>query len=164
MMTEMISVTIKLTPNVIENLKRKAERTGLSLEEYILELILRDLDPQERAREYIEAAKSLLEQVQEELKEGDLRQAAEKLWGATALTVKAYAEWREGRLLSSHRELWEYRKKLEREIGAWVFNVWMSVNGMHTCFYEGWCMEDDIRRTLEEVKKFVNEVAKRITS
>ncbi len=47
---------------------------------------------------------------------GDVQQAAEKLWGAAALAVKAYASWREGKRLASHRELWEYSKKLINEL------------------------------------------------
>ena len=67
---------------------REARRRGISLEEYVLELVLRDLDPPERAKEYVEASKDLLEQAREGLKKDDVRQAAEKAWGAAALAVR----------------------------------------------------------------------------
>lgn len=35
------------------------------------------------------------------------------------MAVKAYAEWREARRLASHRELWEYKRKMEKELGRW---------------------------------------------
>jgi len=54
----------------------------MSFEGYVLELLLRDVkDPLERAREYVEVAKDLLKRAREELGGGDVRQAAEKVWG-----------------------------------------------------------------------------------
>ena len=93
------AVTIRLPGSVAERLKRRARRLGLSLEEYVLELVLGDIDPVERARGCAEAAYDLLEQARRELARGDVRQAAEKAWGAAALAVKAYAEWREKKAL-----------------------------------------------------------------
>ncbi len=153
---------LRLPSVIVERLEHEARRAGLSLEEYVLELVLRDLDPSERAREYIEAAKDLVGQAKEEFKRGDMRQAAEKLWGATALAVKAYAEWREGRRLASHGELWEYSKKLIEELGEWVYDAWMAANGMHTCFYEGWCTDKHVEEALKRIEKLINEVEKRI--
>ena len=54
----------------------------MSFEGYVLELLLRDVDdPLEKAREYVEVVRDLLEQAREELSRGDVRQAAEKTWG-----------------------------------------------------------------------------------
>ena len=161
-MTTMASVTLRLTRDVVERLEREAGRAGLSLEEYVLELILRGLDPSERAREYVKVAEDLLRQARGELSKGDVRQAAEKVWGAAALSVKAYAEWREGRRLAGHGELWEYRRRSERELGEWVYGAWMAANGMHVCFYEGWCSKEDVERAVRSVERLVKEVAKRV--
>ena len=163
-MVATVSITNRLTRRIAEKLKREAQKLGLGLEEYILELALKDLDPSERVRGYIEAAKNLLEQAREELEKGDARQAAEKLWGATALAVKAYAEWRDGRRLTSHRELWEYSKKLMDELGGWIYDAWMSANGMHTCFYEGWCTEKHVEEAVKRIEKLVAEVEKRVSA
>jgi len=89
------SISVKLPRSIVERIERDAKRAGLSLEEYIIELIFQCLDLDERILEYVDVAKDLLEQAREELQKGDIRQAAEKVWGAAALTVKAYAEWRE---------------------------------------------------------------------
>ena len=96
----------------------------MGLEEYLVELATRDLDPLERAREYAEAARELLKQAREDLKKGNVRQAAEKAWGAAALAVKAYAAWKEGRRLASHGELWRYALVLRKGLGKWVSNAW----------------------------------------
>ena len=47
----------------------------MSLEEYLLDALTRDLDPDESAREYVEVVRNLVEQAREELSKGDLRQA-----------------------------------------------------------------------------------------
>ncbi len=152
-------------PRVIaRRLRVEAEKQGLSLEEYLVELATRSLDPPEKAKEYIEAARELLEQAREELGKGDLRQAAEKLWGAAALAIKAYAWWREGKGLGSHGELWKYKDRVAEELGKWVRDAWNAGNSMHTCFYEGWCTREDVENALEEIERLVREVAERVGS
>jgi len=112
--------------------------------------------------EYIKAARGLLEEAKEELQKNNVRQAAEKLWGAAALAVKAYAYWRDGKRLASHGELWEYMRVLAREAGAWVREAWMYANGMHVCSYEGWCAREDAEDAYKRVEKLVGEVASRV--
>ena len=112
---------------------------------------------------YIAIASSLLVEAEEELEKGNVRQAAEKVWGAAELAVKAYAFWREGKELTSHGELWEYRRRLEAELGDWVYDAWMAANGMHTCSYENWCDKGDVEKALRAVGKLVEEVKQRIT-
>lgn len=163
-MVATVSITNRLTRRIAEKLEREAQKLGLGLEEYILELALKDLDPSERVRGYIETAKNLLEQAREELEKGDARQAAEKLWGAAALAVKAYAEWRDGLRLTSHRELWEYSKKLMDELGSWIYDAWMAANGMHTCFYEGWCTEEHVEEAVKRIEKLVAEVERSVSA
>ena len=147
-----------LRGRLAERIRGEAERQGLSVEEYLVELLASGLDPRERAREYIEAARDLLEEAREELREGNVRQAAEKLWGAAALAVKAYAWAREERRLTSHGELWEYARSLRRELGGWVYDAWMAANSMHVCFYEGWCSSEDVEEALKRIKRLVEAV------
>ena len=145
-----------------KRIREKAEKLGISVDEYLVELLSQDLDPRDRAREYIEAAEELLQEAREELKKGNVRQAAEKLWGAAVLAVKAYAYWRDGKRLTSHGELWEYKRKLIKELGKWVHDSWANATEMHICFYEGWCTKEDIENALEAIEKLVREVASRI--
>ncbi len=145
-----------------KRIREKAEKLGISVDEYLVELLSQDLDPRDRVREYIEAAEELLQEAREELKKGNVRQAAEKLWGAAALTVKAYAYWRDGKRLTSHGELWEYKRKLIKELGKWVHDSWANATEMHICFYEGWCTKEDIENALEAIEKLVRKVASRI--
>ena len=116
------------------------------------------LDPREGAKEYVEAAQDLLAQARAELGKGDVRQAAEKAWGAAALAVKAYAMWREGRRLASHGELWRYTEVLVKELGEWVSDAWAQAAAMHVCFYEGWCTPRHIEEALKRIERLVGEV------
>ncbi len=142
----------------------RAERLGVTPEEYLIDLVLQDADPESRAIKYIEASRDLLTQAKKELERGNIRQAAEKLWRAAALAVKAYAYWKEGKLLVRHSELWEYKRKLEKELGDWVYDAWNAANGMHTCFYEGWCTKEDVEKAYIRVEKLVHEISARIKS
>ena len=154
-------LAIVLPPRVAERIRREAERLGVTLEEYLIELVEGEADPKERALDYIEAAKLLLEQAREELGKGGLRQAAERIWGAVALAVKAYAWWREARRLTGHRELWEYKDVVAQELGGWVGRVFREASSLHTCFYEGWCTCRDVEAVLAEAEKLVRELQTR---
>jgi len=158
----MIDTTLKLTRSAAEKLENEAQRLGLSLEEYILDLALRDLDPCDLAREYVEVAENLLEQAREKLSRGNIRQATEKVWGATALAVKAYVAWKDSKRLASHGELWEYSRELVRDLGEWVSDAWAQATAMHVCFYEGWCSKDHVSDALKRVSKLVLEVRRKI--
>ena len=96
----------------------------------------------------------------EELRRGDVRQAAEKVWGSAALAVKAYAAWREDRRLASHGELWQYKRKVQGELGEWVADAWAHASAMHTCYYEGWCSGEDMEEAARRVKRLVGEIAR----
>ena len=57
---------------VVEYVEREAERLGVSLEEYIIDLLVGGLDPKGRVRGYIGAAKEFLEHAREELEKGNI--------------------------------------------------------------------------------------------
>ena len=98
-------------------LKEEAKKLDLGLDEYLLDLLTQNLDPRDRSKKYVEASEELLAEARKELEKGNVRQAAEKVWGSAALAVKAYASWKDSKRLTSHKELWEYRRKLEEELG-----------------------------------------------
>ncbi|RLF01244.1 MAG: hypothetical protein DRJ64_10895 [Thermoprotei archaeon] len=143
-------------------LREEAGKLGLSLDEYLLELLTQNLDPRDRAKEYVNALYDLLAEAREELEKGNIRQAAEKTWGAAALAVKAYALWKDGKHLVSHKELWEYKSIIANELGSWVLDAWAHANSMHACFYEGWCTREDVEAALTRVGKLVEEVKQKI--
>ena len=152
-----------LRGRLARRIREEAEKLGYSVDEYLVEVLSQGINPKDKAREYVEAAEDLLEEAKEELGKGNIRQAAEKLWGAAALTVKAYAYWKEGKRLTSHGELWEWKRRLEDELGEWVHDSWASATEMHVCFYEKWCAGKDVVTAKKRIEKLVKEVASLIT-
>ncbi len=156
--------TITIPKEILERIRREARDNNMALEEYIVELLTRGLDPENKAREYILASEKLFSQAKEELGKGELRQAAEKLWGSCALAIKAYVLRRYRKRIASHGELWNYKDKVAHELGEWVFNAWAHGNNMHTCFYEGWCTVRDVEIAIRYIGRLVMEVKKIISS
>jgi len=48
---------------------------------------------------------------------------------------------------------------MTREMGQWVRVAWMYANGMHTCFYEGWCAREDVEDAIKNIERLIKEVA-----
>ena len=153
-----MSAVISIPSIIIERIKKEAEKQGISVEEYIIELLSRDLNPEDKAKEYIKASLELLSQARDELAKGNIRQAAEKTWGAVALTIKAYAYWKDGRRLKSHRDLWEYKDKVADELGGWVGRLFREASGLHACFYESWYTGRDIEEVIPEAEKLAKKI------
>ena len=149
---------LTIPERIAERVRREAEKQGLAPEEFILEAITRDLDPDERAREYIESASALLEQAKEELQKGDLRQASEKVWGACALAIKAHAAARKGLVLKSHADLWLYKDEVANELGELIRGAFLMADSMHKNFYEGLATAKDVTVALGEVEKLVKAI------
>jgi len=147
---------------IAKRLIEEARKYGMSLEEYLFELLTQGLDPKDKAREYVMVAQELLEEAREELEKDNIRQAAEKVWGATALVIKAHAFWKEGKRLVSHSELWAYKSILASELGEWVRVVFQQASAMHTCFYEGWCDKGDVEAAVKAVKRLVETITEKI--
>ena len=154
--------TLVIRGRLAKRVREEAEKLGVSVDEYLVDLLSQGLDPRDRALEYVETAEELLEEARKELDKGNVRQAAEKLWGATALAVKAYAYRKSEKRLTSHGELWAYTKDLIEELGEWANDSWNAGNAMHTCFYEGWCARKHVELALKRIEKLVHEVASRI--
>ena len=157
-----MSVTIILPGVIVRELRRRVEASGMSLEEFIAEIATEDIDPSERAGRYVKAALELLDQVRVELDRGNLRQASEKIWGACALAVKAYAYARDGRRITFHGELWRYSEVLAGDLGDWVAASWAHANSMHTNFYEGWATRWHVEKALRAVEKLVKAIVEKV--
>jgi uncharacterized protein (UPF0332 family) len=144
---------------VIEELRERARRAGSTVEEYVLDLLTRDEDPQEAWRMYLEGAVELLERAEAELKGGELRQASEKIWGACALAIKAHALAKKGLRLESHADLWAYKNEVAEELGSWVRNAFKLADSMRKNYYENLATREDVEDALGEVRRLVSAVA-----
>ncbi len=152
---------ISLPKAIYEVLMEKARERGMSIEELIADTFIDDPDYKARAKKYIEGAKQLIEQAKIEVDKGDLRQASEKIWGACALAIKAYALFRDGKVLETHADLWVYKSRVALELGDWVRDVWAHANTMHKNFYEDLADKEDVEKALSMVEKLVESIASR---
>lgn len=153
---------ISIPRTILEELKRRAEERGLSLEEFLTEIGTQDLDPEDRAEKYIDVAMELINQAKEELMKNDLRQASEKTWCACALAIKAYALRKDKKVLTRHADLWRYKDKVIAELGEWVRDAWMYANAMHINFYEGEASRADVEKALKLVEDLIKTIMKNI--
>jgi uncharacterized protein (UPF0332 family) len=144
---------------VIEELRERARRAGSTVEEYVLDLLTRDEDPQEAWGRYLEGAVELLERAEAELMRGELRQASEKIWGACALAIKAHALAKKGLRLESHADLWAYKNEVAEELGSWVRTAFKLADSMHKNYYENLATREDVEDALGEVSRLVDAVA-----
>lgn len=65
--------------------------------------------------------------------------------------------------LTSHGQLWEYKRKIESELGERAGDAWARAVEMHVCFYENWCNKDDVEKALKSIKKLVKTIAQKNT-
>jgi hypothetical protein len=141
-----------------------AEATGWDRNDVVDELANMVVSPSGRAKRYKEIHEKYFEEAKKLKERGDLRQAGEKLWGATTALIKHYAaiknvfiaHWGRGKIdnfIASNVE--EQYKDLFR-------NLLDNAEALHENFYEGAlsekAFEERWRRTLkllEEVRKIV---------
>lgn len=108
---------------------------------------------------YQQASLELLAQARFELEQGDVRQASEKGWGATAQIVKAIAEHR-GWPHQSHAALYRVVDRLSDETGDEdVYLLFQVANQLHVNFYENWDSPRNVDRALTAVQQFVEKLS-----
>ncbi len=152
--------TITISQTVEKELRRLCEETGRSIDEILLDMLMRDMDPESKARNYVEAANDLIRQARTELGRNNFRQASEKIWGAAALAIKAYVLHKHKKHVYRHVDLWRYKSIVANEFGDWVRDAWLMAYSMHKNFYEGHADREDIERALLAVEKLVKTIYK----
>ena len=112
------------------------------------------------AEEYRTASTTLYDQAMFELDAGDLRQASEKLWVASAQSLKSLAErrgWRHG----SHGEFYKIVRRLRSETDITELRQQFAfASELHTNFYENWMDESEIRENAAHIRDFIETLAK----
>ena len=153
---------IRIPESVLERLRVEVKRLGLILDEYFVDLAPSDLDSQERSRELARAARHALLKAQNEAANGDIREAAKWLWVAASLSVRAFSEWREGRRLHTHGDLWNYAGRLVVELGEWAHESWTMAEAMHVCHYTSLCPQENLDAIVRSVGRLVEEIGRMI--
>ena len=104
-------------------------------------------------------SETLLDQADAELEAGDLIQASEKFWGATAQALKALGQergWDHG----SYAHFYAIVRNLVDETGDHdLVELFGAANLLHINFYEHWLEEIEIRTFARQVRKFLGRLA-----
>ena len=108
-----------------------------------------------QVRRYTEQADEFLRQAEEEFQRGDLRQAAEKGWGAAAQTLKSIAELR-GWDHYAHWHLGDTISRLSEERpNAGLLRGFSAAESLHRFFYESGLSRNAVRYYLDDVRTLV---------
>ena len=115
------------------------------------------------ATDHALVSRVFIEQAQTELDSGDLLQASEKAWGATARALKAIAEPR-GWQRNSHYHYYQIIERLEEMTGRDELRIGFQVaESLHANFYNGWMPEASVRNSIVIVRQLVADLHQLIT-
>jgi hypothetical protein len=161
-----IYLELVLPKRIEKKLREECEKTGVSIEELVLEALYKGLnekmDPADKVEVYMKLSEKYLRDADNLLAKGDYIQASEKLWGSAALMVKAVAA-NKGTTISSHGELFSFVRKLgEEEKEPELRRLFSVASTLHQNFYEGWLHEDVVKEYSEDIKQFIVELKKLI--
>ena len=108
---------------------------------------------------YEEISRHLLEQAQEELNRGDILQASDKVWGATAHAVKAVCQ-RMGWNHHAHNYLSAAANYVASGLGRFdLMEAFGFLEAMHANYYEHQKEADQVRLEVNRASFFVREIA-----
>ena len=107
---------------------------------------------------YQQASEHFLAQARQELSAGDLAQASEKGWGATAQILKAIAEQR-GWEHHRHRHYHRAASRIRTETGdGEIRRLFDSASALHENFYENDMPPDEVAERLDDVGALMDKL------
>ena len=111
-----------------------------------------------RSTFHTETSDQFLIKARSYLAEGDLLQASEKGWGATAQMIKAIAEERDWRH-QSHGDLFRVISRLVAETSDSRLRIlFRSANSLHQNFYEGLMDAEFVEDGLSDIDELVGKL------
>lgn len=159
----MSTIIVTLPEEVLKQLKKKAKSENKTLEELISDAIFKQFDitdPKIKAELHLKLCEKYIREAEESLAKKNYVQASEKAWGAASQIVKAVAA-RRGVELRSHRDLWEFITKLNKENPDWnLLNTFHIANSFHTNFYENWLTAEAVANGVEVIRTFTEKLKK----
>ena len=112
---------------------------------------------------YRHSARELLEKARDELAAGDIRQASEKGWGATAQMLKAIAQ-RDGVPHHSHAALARIASDVHGQTGDDNIATWFAIaQNLHVNFYEDNLPAEFVQIYLNQISLMVSRLERYLT-
>ena len=107
---------------------------------------------------YVAMSQEYMARAEDYLRQGDLKQASEKSWGAAACALKSIAEQR-GWQHQSHSLLFDLSNQVADELGRpELRDMFVEANSMHQNFYENWMPEETVEHIVGRVKAYLAEL------
>ena len=107
---------------------------------------------------YAAMSQEYMARAEDYLRQGDLKQASEKSWGATACALKAIGEEREWHH-QSHSLLYDISGQIADELGRQdLRDLFAVARSMHQNFYENWIPQDEVEYGVGRVKSYLAEL------
>ncbi len=156
------AASIALPHRLVMKLREKAEEMGYLPEELGVELLSKslneELDPEGLVEHYQSLSDKYLDDARELLKKGDLVQASEKFWGATALTIKMVAAKR-GLKLDEHGSLWAFVNVISIKNGDKdIIRFFNTANALHRNFYENEMPKEAVEVSAEDIERIIDKL------
>ncbi|RLI12274.1 PaREP1/PaREP8 domain-contain protein [Candidatus Bathyarchaeota archaeon] len=138
----------------------KARERGLTIEEFLAELVANELGREDRVRLYLELHGKYLAEAEELERKEDLTQAGEKLWGAVCSLLSALAEERGWRHYS-HRDYCDIIERLAHELGEPELSVmFASAERLHANYYHGFLRPEGFKANKKMALALVEKLRK----
>ena len=107
---------------------------------------------------YTSMSQEYIDQAEDYLRQGNLKQASEKSWGAAACALKSIAE-RRGWLHQSHSLLFDISNQVAEELDRPdLRDMFQSAKTMHQNFYENWEPEEGVAYAVGRIKEYLAEL------
>ena len=107
---------------------------------------------------YASMSQEYIARAEDYLRQGDLKQASEKSWGAAACALKAIAEQR-GWQHQSHSLLNDLSGQFADELGQPDLRDMFAVaRSMHQNFYENWEPSETVEYAVGRIKEYLAEL------
>ena len=136
----------------------KAEPASLPRQAAVANLQKQQQEPPVTTQQYQQASAHFLAQARQELADGDLPQASEKGWGATAQILKAVAEQR-GWEHSRHRHHLVTVSRLRAETGDGdIRRLFNTASALHENFYENTMPAFEVAEGLDDVEALMDKL------
>ena len=110
------------------------------------------------SNKYASMSQEYMTRAEDYLRQGDLKQASEKSWGAAACALKSIAEQR-GWYHQSHSLLYDISNQVVEELGRpELRDMFLAARSMHQNFYENWEPEEGVEYAVGRVKEYLAEL------
>lgn len=107
---------------------------------------------------YAAMSQEYMGRAEDYLRQGDLKQASEKSWGAAACALKSIAEQR-GWQHQSHSLLHDIANQVVDELRRPdLHDMFVHAKSMHQNFYENWEPEEGVEYAVGRIKEYLAEL------